>query len=280
MLPSVEDPTEIDLALLKVPKSLALLEDQLCRIAPLLDNGAVLIAAGMARHIHTSTLKLFESIIGPTKTSRAQKKARLIFAQRNADLPARTSPWPSRHDVTLPTGQTMIVANHASVFARDRLDAGTRLLLDHLPTALGATTIVDLGCGSGILGTAAGLANPGSQVTFIDESYMAVASAELTASEALGSAAVRCVVGDGLGAADLSEVDLIVNNPPFHQDHAVGDAVAWQMFTESHAALRPGGELWVVGNRHLGYHAKLNRIFGNCDTVGPGSKFVVLRATR
>jgi 16S rRNA (guanine1207-N2)-methyltransferase len=50
------------------------------------------------------------------------------------------------------------------------------------------------------------------------------------------------------------------------------------MFVESRDALRPGGELWVVGNRHLGYWDKLNRLFGGCETVASNAKFVVLRA--
>ena len=72
----------------------------------------------------------------------------------------------------------------------------------------------------------------------------------------------------------------MLNNPPFHVDQAVGDAIAWQMFSESRAALRHGGELWVVGNRHLAYHAKLKRLFGNCEVVASNSKFVVLLAVR
>jgi 16S rRNA (guanine1207-N2)-methyltransferase len=72
----------------------------------------------------------------------------------------------------------------------------------------------------------------------------------------------------------------VVNNPPFHDDHAVGDATAWRMFRDAHRALRPGGELWVVGNRHLGHHAKLGRLFGGCTTVAANPKFVVLRAER
>ena len=75
-------------------------------------------------------------------------------------------------------------------------------------------------------------------------------------------------------------IDRVVNNPPFHENHAICDAIASQMFTESRDVLRRGGELWVVGNRHLAYHAKLNRLFGNCDMVAGNGKFVVLRAVR
>jgi 16S rRNA (guanine1207-N2)-methyltransferase len=75
-------------------------------------------------------------------------------------------------------------------------------------------------------------------------------------------------------------VDLVLNNPPFHSHQATTDATAWRMFTGSRAALRRGGELWVVGNRHLGYHVKLKRLFGNCDVVASNPKFVVLRTVR
>ena len=76
------------------------------------------------------------------------------------------------------------------------------------------------------------------------------------------------------------EAHLILNNPPFHQDVAVGDAVAWQMFCESRDRLVPGGELRVIGNRHLTYHAKLKRLFGNCEVVASNRKFVILSAVR
>ena len=75
-------------------------------------------------------------------------------------------------------------------------------------------------------------------------------------------------------------VDRIVVNPPFHIDRAMGDAVAWQMFREARSALQRGGELLVVGNRHLAYHAKLTRLFGAGEVVASNPKFVVLRAVR
>ena len=44
--------------------------------------------------------------------------------------------------------------------------------------------------------------------------------------------------------------------------------------------LRRGGELWVIGNRHLGYHVKLRRLFGNSEVVASDPKFVVLKAVK
>ncbi|MGY5036408.1 class I SAM-dependent methyltransferase [Streptomyces sp. 900116325] len=75
-------------------------------------------------------------------------------------------------------------------------------------------------------------------------------------------------------------VDLVLNNPPFHSHLATTDATARTMFHGARTALRQGGELWVVGNRHLGYHTQLRRTFGNCTTVAGDPKFVVLRAVK
>lgn len=85
-------PERIDVLLVRVPKSLALLEDQLYRLAPHVHAGTVVVGAGMVKEIHTSTLRLFEKILGPTRTSLAEKKARLIFC--TPGTPGATRPRP------------------------------------------------------------------------------------------------------------------------------------------------------------------------------------------
>ncbi len=276
-------PERIDTLLVRVPKSLAFLEDQLHRLAPSLHAGTVVIGTGMVKEIHTSTLQLFERIIGPTRTSLAVKKARLILCTPDPGMAGAPSPWPRRYD--LPDGIGVMsgrsVTNHAGIFCADRLDIGTRFFLKHLPRRSGPDRVVDLGCGNGVVGTAAALACPASSVTFIDESYQAVASAEETfRANAPAGAEARFVVGDAMADVPGGSVDLVLSNPPFHSHQAVTDATARTMFRGAHAALRPGGELWVVGNRHLGHHTQLRRIFGNCTTVAGDPKFVVLRAVR
>ncbi|MER5846435.1 methyltransferase [Streptomyces sp. NPDC002012] len=276
-------PDRIDVLLVRVPKSLALLEDQLHRLAPAVHAGTVVIGTGMVKEIHTSTLKLFERIIGPTRTSLAVKKARLIFCSPDPALARTPSPWPHRYD--LPEGVGPVsgrtVTNHAGIFCAERLDIGTRFFLGHLPARSGPDRVVDLGCGNGVVGLSAALANPEATVTFIDESYQAVASAEETFRANTGpDAKADFVVGDGPTQLPPASVDLVLNNPPFHSHQATTDATARNMFHGARAALRQGGELWVVGNRHLGYHTQLRRIFGNCTTVAGDPKFVVLRAVK
>ena len=282
---TVEDFTgKIDLLLVRVPKSLALLEDQLWRLRPFIGPDTRIVGTGMVTEIHTSTLQAFERILGPTRTSLAVRKARLIFCEPDPELSRPANPWPLTYQ--LPDGIGVAsghpVVNYAGTFSADHLDIGTRLFLQHLPNRSEAARIVDLGCGNGVVGLAAALANPKAALTFVDESYQALASARATfeATFASGTREAEFRAADGMADFEPGSVDLVLTNPPFHSHQATTDATAWRMFAGARAALRPGGEMWVVGNRHLGYHAKLKRLFGNCDVTASNPKFVVLRAVR
>lgn len=275
-------PGRVDVLLVRVPKSLALLEDQLLRLAPAVHEGTVVVGTGMVKEIHTSTLRLFERILGPTRTSLARQKARLVLCTPDPALDRPANPWPYSYDlpdgIGAASGRTVV--NHAGVFCADRLDIGTRFFLQHLPGADGPRRVVDLGCGNGVVGTAVALADPAAEVLFVDESFQAVASAEATykANGVPGHAEFR--VGDGLAGVAPGSVDVVLNNPPFHSHQATTDATARRMFTGARRALRPGGELWVIGNRHLGYHVQLRRLFGNSRLIASDPKFVVLKAVK
>ncbi len=268
--------------LIKLPKSLAMLEDQLHRIRPLLTNKTVVLAAAMTRHIHMSALKLFEKIIGPTSSSLAKKKSRLIFSQYDSDLHVDDNPYPK--DFELPyelDGINITLKNHAAVFSQDKLDSGTRFFIENIPVDESYKTIVDLGCGNGVVGLIAAIKNPVARIVFTDESYMAVESSIsnfLSVFEDTREA--EFLQTDCLQALVENSVSLVLCNPPFHQNHAINDNVAWQMFSESLDVLEDKGELWVIGNRHLAYHAKMKRLFGNCEIIASNKKFVVHKAIK
>ncbi|CAA6802072.1 MAG: 23S rRNA (guanine-N-2-) -methyltransferase rlmG (EC [uncultured Thiotrichaceae bacterium] len=271
-IPSTEAPEgKIDLVLIKTPKTLALLEEQLIIMKPLLSKQTIIIGAGMVKYIHTSTLDLFEKVIGTTKTSLAQKKARLIFAEQDQSHTVK-----SKYPITFSAPEyDLTLSNHANVFAKQHLDIGARFMLEQFSKLPSGKRIVDLGCGNGVLGIVAQRAFPDSEITFLDESYMAIASAEANFHTHHPDKSANFLVSDVFSACN-EKVDLILCNPPFHQQHAMGDHLAWLMFKQSYQHLPQGGELWVVANRHLAYHVKLKQLFGNCRTIGSNKKFVVL----
>ncbi|WP_086480302.1 methyltransferase [Oceanospirillum sanctuarii] len=285
-LNSLETPDKpLDLVLLKIPKSHSMLEEQLHRIRPFVHTGTKIIAGAMTKLVHTNTLKLFERIIGPTKTSLAVKKARLIFSDV-ADLKLPDNPYPLTLDLKGEqfTHNHYTLSNHANVFSRESMDIGSRFFLQILQQEkVGSDedlSIVDLGCGNGVVGVIATERFPNAQLHFVDESYMAVDSARINFQRAFPEREARFTATDCLAGLEANSADLILNNPPFHQQNVVGDFIALQMFKESRKVLKKGGALWVVGNRHLGYHAALKRLFGNCTLVASNKKFVVLKAVK
>jgi len=265
-----------DRVLVRVPKTLALLEEQLIRLQGHLAPGAQVIAGAMIKHLPRAAGDLLEQYIGPVQASLAQKKARLLTATV-AERPAARSPYPTRYQLDTPVLELL---NHANVFCRDGLDIGTRAFLPHLPRDLGNARVADLGCGNGVLGIASALANPQAHYTLVDESYMAVQSAQENWQAALGDRAVTVLAGDGLAGVEKQSLDVVLCNPPFHQQQVVGDFLAWRMFQQAREALVVGGALYIVGNRHLGYHSKLARLFRGVEQVAATPKFVILKARK
>lgn len=270
-------PANPAVVLIRVPKTLALLEQQLRALRQVVSADTLIIAGAKARDVHTSTMQVFERLLGPTRTSLAWKKARLIYCQvadiAPLDTPATTN-W-------LLEGTEWLIHNHANVFSRGGLDLGARLFLEHLPHDLNGH-IIDLGCGNGIIGMKALEKNPEAQMTFVDESYMAVASSELNVVHNLPQDRDRCQfeVNNSLAGIERESVQAVLCNPPFHQQHAISDHTAWQMFCDAKRCLQVGGELHIVGNRHLDYYQKLRRLFGNCTTVASNQKFLILKAVK
>lgn len=263
--------------LIKVPKTLALLEQQLRALRKVITPQTQIIAAGKAKDIHTSTLQLFEKVLGPTTTSLAWKKARLIYG-------TFTNPELADSEViadwTL-DGTDYRIHNHANVFSRTGLDIGARFFLQHLPSDLEGE-IVDLGCGNGVIGLMALEQNPLAQVHFVDESYMAVASSRMNITANRSDDLTRCEfrVNNVLAGYPSDRLHAVLCNPPFHQQNAVTDHIAWQMLRDARRCLQDGGELRIVGNRHLDNYHKMKKLFGNCTTVASNQKFVVLRSVK
>jgi len=254
-----------------------LFEDQLHRLKPCLTEHSRVIVAGMVKTMPSSVWKMLERIIGPTDTSRALKKARLIEVNVDLQLPSTENPYP-RHWLLEET--TLEITNYANVFSRERLDNGTRLLLQHLPNTKGASEIIDLGCGNGVLGLVAAQKNPEARMHFVDESYMAIESARANIRQLeAGMPSAEFHLGDSLTKFEKDTADLILCNPPFHQSHAIAGTVALGMFKQSARVLRDGGELWVVGNRHLDYHIMLKSFFSSVEVVASNKKFVILKST-
>ncbi|CAH0526722.1 methyltransferase [Vibrio hippocampi] len=288
-------PEKPDLILMQIPRNNRYLSWQLDSIRHLYGSGCPVIAVNKAKEIHTSTLKLFEKYLGTTTTSLAWKKHRLVFSQADCSQAgddaisdatesdaieaAKIDPY-TRWSVD---DHGLTLANLPNVYSGESLDLGARLLLQHLPSDDRYQQILDLGCGNGVLSLKLMQLNPQAHVTSVDESYMAVKSVQTNVElNQLDPAHLNAVANNCLDNFEADSQDLVVCNPPFHQQQAITDHIAWQMFCDAKQVLRSKGELLVIGNRHLGYDKKLSRLFGRSGVklVASNAKFVILQAIK
>jgi 16S rRNA (guanine1207-N2)-methyltransferase len=257
---------------------MGLFEYELIQLKKMLKASSRVIIAGMVKYMPASTWVLLERILGKTETSLAWKKSRLIVIESIDDSEEVINPYPVCYQLENTEFQ---ICNHANVFSRDSLDIGTRFFLQYLPQNDKYGDIVDLGCGNGVVGLISSSKNPAAKIYFVDESFMAVDSAMENYRRAFGTErAAEFIVADGLANFEPESIDLILCNPPFHQQQAVGDQVALRMFKQSKQALKLEGELWVIGNRHLAYNVSLKKIFGNAELVAANKKFVIHKSIK
>ncbi|MBU1211348.1 MAG: methyltransferase [Alphaproteobacteria bacterium] len=172
------------------------------------------------------------------------------------------------------------------LFSWDRIDPGSKLLIDHLPKLAGCGA--DLGCGIGILARAV-LATgshdikPGvnaggiGHLSLVDIDHRAL----LMARRNVPGANVSTVWTDVRSAKGLpTRLDFVVANPPFH-DGGDEDKALGQAFIERAAGmLRAGGVLWLIANRHLPYEATLNAVFADVVQIDQAFGYKIYKATK
>lgn len=271
-------PEHADIVLLKLPNNHSYLQYILQQLTKAVTTDSIVLASAKAKDINRNVLALFGRYIGPASASLTVKKCRLISCtieiqqQLSSEFPLR---WPLEN-----SAYTLV--NHANVFSREKLDQGARFFMQHLPDPANSDTVIDLGCGNGVLSLALLSKHQNIQLICVDESYMAVESARATIAENLPDSLPHCQfkADDCLSQQADTSADYVICNPPFHQQQAVTGHIARQMFQDAKRVLKQGGRLRIVANRHLGYADMLKHLFGNCRQLAADHKFIILEVIK
>lgn len=279
------DPTAhgpADVILLKVPKGREHSRAYLWTAGQALRPGGSLYVAGPNNGGAKTVIKDAAVLFGTAPVLAYKSSHRIALALRPDTLTAPPDwtdppPWEIQtFTITRPGGEYTIITQ-PGLFSADHLDDGTALLLDHMPVKPGEE-VLDIGCGYGIIGLVA--ARAGAQVVMVDDNLLAVRCAR--ASAAANRLAESCTVlpGDMTSPVQDRRFDLIVSNPPFHDEFATTTSPGERLVRESYDRLHRGGHLRLVANRFLAYDRVMQQIFGSVRTIAETERYRVLDATR
>lgn len=276
------DPPEgpFDLVVLRIPRHADYLAWLLRWVNGVMAGSGVLLAGGMIKHLPDRSVDVFARAVPTDQVLPARKKARVIRCRKGSEcLKDWPEAWKGYQYQPAGEGELSVEALPA-VFAREKLDIGTRLLLPHVTDAVvnlrAGARVLDLACGNGVLGLTALAQRQDLRLCFNDVSSQAVLSARHNVERAFPEAESIFVQADGIDPGQ-GDFDLILLNPPFHEGGVVGDHVALRLFGQASDHLAPDGSLLLVGNRHLGYHRSLRRYFTWVHQLDASPKFVVFR---
>ncbi|WP_248240528.1 class I SAM-dependent methyltransferase [Microbacterium kunmingense] len=256
------------LVLVRLPRSLDALEDIAGLIAKYADPRVRVFAGGRVKHMALTMNAVLRRHFGRLDISPARQKARVLIA---AEPYGGHDPEPRRARV----GDLEVCA-FGGVFAGAGLDIGTRFLLENLPQEISDdAVVVDLACGTGVVGVTLAQRHPRLRIHASDVSAAAVASARATAAASGVAERVEVIQDVGLSRLADGVADLIALNPPFHTGAAVHERLAHGLFKDAARVLAPGGELWTVWNSHLRYRSALERLVGPTRQVARNAKFTV-----
>lgn len=166
------------------------------------------------------------------------------------------------------------------LFAWDRIDVGSKMLVDCMPKKMHGT-IADLGAGWGFL----------SQ--HLLRTYPDITALDAFEADREGVEATRRNIGNTMAHArvhalwhDVTEgiqgrhYDFVVMNPPFHDGREPDPGLGMKFIAAAAQGLRSSGQLWLVANKNLPYEGLLAEVFGVVNNVAERDGYKVLMAAQ
>jgi 16S rRNA (guanine1207-N2)-methyltransferase len=286
--PDVE-PASVDLAILPAAPDRDLNRRWLALADRLLGPVGRLIVAGANREGIRSVIADAAAVFGPVTEDFRRKHRIGVLQRRDAPATSGTPAWLTapgiapgtwREFVVTPGEGDLRLVTLPGVFAGDRLDAGTALLLAHLDVRPG-TSVLDVGCGAGTIGIAAARAAAraaASRVDLVDANLLAVAAARENLRR-LRILHARALASDVYEAVKDVRYDLVVSNPPFHRGKEIDVSVADRIIREAPRHLAPGGDVRIVANAFLAYGRRMSEVFRHVETVAATRQYHVIAAS-
>jgi len=196
-------------------------------------------------------------------------------------LMAQGSPWTLMEAPSLKRSVRFFVCGHEfdlesepSLFSKDDLDLGTRILLENVDLTK-FERLLDVGCGWGAIGIVAATINKEGKVVMVDIHSRATEVANANVSRMDLGDRISVVATDDLKNDVDGDFDLVLSNPPFHAN----TEQLMNLFGQVRNKLGKKGSFYLVVERT--HKQKLENVlrkeFGNVRVYRPEDRgFLVL----
>lgn len=164
------------------------------------------------------------------------------------------------------------------VFSKNELDKGSELLIETLlPIDLGKT-MLDLGCGIGVIGLTLAYFHPTLNVCLTDVNTRALSLCNANAKKLRLSQKVTILQSDVYSKVE-GKFDSIVSNPPIR----AGKKVTYEIYKGALEHLNNGGSLYIVIRKQQGalsVKSYLEQLFGNVTVLAREKGYYILQARK
>ena len=237
---------------------------ELLELAYNLREGAVLLVVTARRLGSTRQLNTLKDIFGAAEVAQRSRSAVVLRAVRGPEVRATADAIAVAPTVeTVLLGHDLSFTTGAGLFSKNRIDDGTRLLIEALPTDHNWHDVLDLGCGYGPIGIAVASRWPKVRVVVADIDPLAVSAARTNAG--LNGVGGRCeaCLSDGISALADRRFDAVLSHLPTH----VPKSTLRRLIDESANVLRPSGEFIAVTASAVDLRDRIASTFGAVEVL-------------
>ena len=185
----------------------------------------------------------------------------------NANLPSNIKEFE-----TIFLNTKFVFKSDNGVFSKDKLDFGTRLLLESLPIKDMKGDILDLGCGYGVVSIILSrFVNASFDAVDVNRRALHLAEMNMKLNHVTGINFIESNCYEALGD---KKYDYIITNPPIR----AGKEIVYKMLREAKEHLKENGRLFFVMRKDHGAKTAIRDISDiyNCEIICKEKGFFVI----
>lgn len=266
----LDDLQNVEIALIKTPKSLELFELFLQQIHTASNKKTEVVCGFMTKYFSPSFIRVAEQYFEEVTQSKAWKKARLLI------LKAPKKEFQKKNLINTIQREDKTLQQYYGVFSSGSVDIGTQFFLENLVVDSRELKVLDVASGNGIIAYEVVGQNPKTEVTLLDDFNLAIESSKIN----LEGKRAEFLCDDTLEGLKENSFDLVVSNPPFHFEYENNIEIALNLFKGVEKCLKISGRFLLVANSHLNYSTHLTKLFSSVSVLQQNKKFQIIECIK